>query len=144
MATRTADRVEALAALRLLEHCSRRDLTALARIGVDEAFPRGSVLTREGQTGGLAYVVLEGCAVARRAGRRIGELGPGEVVGELSVIDGGPRTATVTAETEIRALAIDGAELRKVLARSPRLTAALLRTLAERIREADRRVDLRA
>ncbi|MDA8284921.1 MAG: cyclic nucleotide-binding domain-containing protein [Actinomycetota bacterium] len=140
---RKADKVEALARLALLEHCTRRDLTALASVAVEEDFPPGAVLTREGQRGGLAFVLLSGAASARRGNRRIATIRPGEIVGEMSLIDGAPRSATVTADDAVRALAINVDDFRALVGRSPRFTAALLRTLAGRIRDADRKGELR-
>lgn len=134
---RKAEKIEALAALPLFEHCTRRDLTAVAAASVEEDFPRGSVLTREGQRGGLAFVLLSGSATARRNNRSIGTLGPGSIVGELSLVDGRERSATVTVDEDARVLAINGDDFARLVAQSPRFTVALLRTLAGRIRDAD-------
>jgi CRP/FNR family cyclic AMP-dependent transcriptional regulator len=143
VALRKPEKIEVLSALALFEHCTKKDLAALATVSVDESFPPGAVLTREGQLGGLAYVLLAGSATARRRGRKLATLGAGAVVGELSLIDGGPRTATVTADEALEVLAINADDFRRLVVHSPRFTVALLRTLAGRIRDADRRGDLR-
>jgi CRP/FNR family cyclic AMP-dependent transcriptional regulator len=102
----------------------------------------GAVLTREGQQGGLAYVVVAGTVKATRKGRRVVMLGPGSIVGELSLLDGGPRTATVTAVDDVSLLEINGDDFARLIAHSPHFTANLLRTLAGRVRATDRRLDL--
>jgi CRP/FNR family cyclic AMP-dependent transcriptional regulator len=135
-----AHKRELLAGLPLLAHCTKKDLAALAAVVVDETFDAGHVLTREGQLGGLAYVLVSGTVTLRRKGRRVGRLGPGSIVGELSLIDGGPRTATVSADVPVEVLSVNADDFRRVVLASPRLTLALLRTLAERIRDADQRV----
>jgi len=138
-----ADKADVLARLPLFEHCTKKDLAQVAGVSVEQQFPAGAVLTREGHRGGLAYVILSGRATARRDGRRVGELAAGDVVGELSVIDGGVRTATVSADDPVDALVINDSDFGRIVRHSPRFTVALLRTLAGRIRDADRRGDLR-
>lgn len=143
VALRTAEKVAILSQLPLFEHCTKKDLTRVATVSVEQAFAPGAVLTREGQVGGLAFVLLRGSATVRRNGRKVGDVDAGGVVGELGLIDGGPRTATVTAREPVEALAIAAGDFRDVVAHSPRFTAALARSLAGRIREADRRGDIR-
>ena len=91
------EKVRLLAPLSLFEDCTQKELAKVADISVEGSFAPDAVLTREGQEGGLLYVVIDGEAVVSRRGRRIGTLGPGEVIGELSLIDGGPRSAEVRA-----------------------------------------------
>lgn len=133
-----ARKVELLAGLALFEHCSRRELGEVAALSVDEHKPAGAVLTRQDQAGDLAFVLVDGRVRASRNGRTLGTLGPGTIVGELSLIDGGPRTATVTALDDLHVLEISGEDFRRLLADSPHITANLLLTLAGRLRETDR------
>jgi CRP/FNR family cyclic AMP-dependent transcriptional regulator len=143
VALRKSEKADVLARLPLFEHCTKRDLGRIASVSVQQQFAAGAVLTREGRRGGLAYVLLGGSVTARRAGRKVGALGTGAVVGELSLIDGGTRTATVTADEAVDALVINAGDFRKVVLESPRITLALMRALAGRIRDTDRRGDLR-
>lgn len=138
-----AQKVAILQSLPLFEAATKRELGAVAAVAVDTELPAGTVLTREGATGGLAYVVVDGTVVATRKGRAVGTLGPGSIVGELSLLDGGPRTATVTATDRVTVLELAAEDFRKVLDRSPAFAAGLLRALAGRLRETDRKIDLR-
>jgi CRP/FNR family cyclic AMP-dependent transcriptional regulator len=137
-----AKKVELLAGLPLFERCTRKELSEVAALTVEEERPDGAVLTREGQTGALAFVVVEGTVRATREGRSLGVLGPGSMVGELALIDGHPRSATVTAVGPVRVLEISADDFRRFVGHSPRFTANLLRALAGRLREADRRADM--
>lgn len=132
-------KIDALRNVRLLAACTNRELAEVASLTVPATLPAGTVLTREGQTGGLAYVIESGTAEVRRGDRRVATLGPGDVVGELSLIDGGPRTATVRATSDVEALEITTRDLQRLLRDAPRLRRSLLQALAARVREVDRR-----
>jgi CRP/FNR family transcriptional regulator, cyclic AMP receptor protein len=133
-----------LASLALFARCSRRELADVAGVTVEATMPAGAVLTREGHRGALAYVIVDGSVQVTRGGRTVGTFGPGAIVGELSLIDGGVRTATVTAVDEISVLQINAEDFQRLIERSPHLTANLLRTMAERLRVTDQQVDLLA
>ena len=72
-----------------------------------------------------------------RDGKRLALLGPGDVVGELSLIDGKPRSATVTATSDLEVLELDRADLFKLMAKAPPVVRKLLESLAQRLRDAD-------
>ena len=83
-------------------------------------------------------VVLEGEVSIRRNGRKVATLGPGAMVGELSLLDHGPRTATAVCETDCLLLVIDQRHFRAVLEDVPSMSVKLLASLAGRIRDLDR------
>ncbi len=132
-------KVDTLRAVRLLASCTGRELAEVAAVAVPASLPAGTVLTREGQVGGLAYVLETGTCDVVRKGRTVATLGPGDVVGELSLLDGGPRTATVVAATDLEVLEIASRDFQRLLRQAPRLRRSLLAALAGRIREVDRR-----
>jgi len=132
-------KIEALRAVRLLSSCTDRELTEVSAVAVPARWPAGTVLTREGKTGGLAYVIESGRCDVLRNGRTVASLGPGDVVGELSLLDGGPRTATVVAATDVEVLEIANRDWQRLLRTAPRLRRSLLAALAARVREVDRR-----
>ena len=133
------DKVETLARLPLFDACSRRELAQVASISVDMTRPAGTLLTREGRDGGLLFVILEGDAEVTRDGTVIGELGSGDVVGELSLIDGQARSASVRAVTDVHVLEIAADDLRALVRISPKITRNLLRALSLRIRHTEER-----
>ena len=97
------------------------------------------MLTDQGQTGREAFVIVDGSATVKRNGKKVATLGPGAVVGELSLLDHGPRTATVTCDTDCDRARHRPAPLpRPCSTTCPALSHKLLATLAGRIREFDR------
>ena len=84
-----------------------KDLETFAKLGDEIMLPAGERILREGVVGRQAFFVLEGRAVVTSAGRAVGAVGPGEFVGEWSLVRGEPRAATVTTETRMTVLAFD-------------------------------------
>ena len=132
-----ARKIDLLAQMPLFSACTRRELGQVASRTVPAELPSGSVLTRQGSAGGLAYVIAAGHAEVTRNGRRLATLGPGAVVGELSLIDGEPRSATVRARTDLEVLEIDRRDLDKLLRKMPSVRRKLLESLATRLRATD-------
>jgi CRP-like cAMP-binding protein len=122
----------------LLSSCTNRDLQKIASAADEIQVPAGHVLVDQGQTGREAFVIVEGSATVRRNGKKVTTLGPGAVVGELSLLDHGPRTATVIADTDTTVLVVDQRHFLAVLDEVPALAHKLLASLASRIREFDR------
>jgi len=130
-------KVELLEGISLFSACTKRELGQVASLMVPAELPAGTVLTRQGAAGGLAFVIASGQAEVTRSGKRLAVLGPGDVVGELSLIDGEPRSATVTALTDLEVLEIDGRDLDKLLRKVPSVMRKLLESMAGRLREVD-------
>jgi CRP-like cAMP-binding protein len=98
----------------------------------------GTLIVDQGQTGREAFIVLEGTVLVKRNGKKVGSFGPGTVVGELSLLDHGPRTATVICETDCDLLLLDQRHFIGVIDDVPALAHKLLAALAGRIRDLDR------
>ncbi len=133
-----ARKVELLVAIPLFSTLSQRELGQVATVTVPSQLPAGAVLTRQGQKGGLAYVIADGRAEVVRGNRRLATLGRGDVVGELSLIDGEPRSATVKAITPLEVLEISAGDLNRLLRKAPGVRRKFLEALSERVRQADR------
>jgi CRP/FNR family transcriptional regulator, cyclic AMP receptor protein len=101
--------------------------------------PAGTILTRAGRDGGLMFVILDGQAEVEKDRTVLGRLGPGDVIGELSLIDGKPRSANVRAVTDIRVLELAQNDFRSLVDASPKFVQSLLRALSLRIRDGDSR-----
>jgi CRP/FNR family transcriptional regulator, cyclic AMP receptor protein len=130
-------KVELLRQIPLFSTCSQRELAEVAALTVEAAFGKDAVLTREGQAGGIAFVIAEGTADVIRSGKRLARLGVGDVVGELSLIDGQPRSATVVATSDLVVLEIAQTDLRRLLKRAPSVVRKLLEALSLRLRDTD-------
>jgi CRP/FNR family cyclic AMP-dependent transcriptional regulator len=137
MATRK-QYLEHLQSVPLFAGCSRKELEKIARAGDEISMTAGSLVIDQGQTAREAFVLLDGTATVKRNGRKVTTLGPGAVMGELSLLDHGPRTATVTCDTDCSLLVIDQRHFLGVIDEVPSIAAKLLATLAGRIRDLDR------
>jgi len=133
-----ADRklVEQLKTVPLFSGCSTRELASLGRFLREVDFPAGRMIVQEGRTGTGLHVIIEGetkVVVGDRTRRR---LGPGEFFGEISLLDRGPRTATVVAETPVRTLTLSAWNFRAALKEHPSMAVKMLEELASRVRSA--------
>jgi len=139
MASRTKH-LEHLAEIPLFSALSKRDLGRIAKASNEITVAPGHVLVDQGDAGREAFVVIDGTATVKRNGRKVGTLSPGDAIGELALLDHGPRTATVTADTELTALVLSAREFAGVVEDVPGLAQKLLAQLAARVRELDRQI----
>jgi len=131
-------KLELLGQLELFSHCRKTDLARIAALVDEVEAPQGKTLTREGELGWEAFVVAEGQATARRGSRKVATIGPGSIIGEMSLLDRGPRTATVTAETDMHLLVLSSRALSQLLDEVPSVGRRILSGMAERMRELER------
>ena len=126
-------KVDVLRRVPLFSACSKRQLEAVASIADEIDLPAGKVLIREGERGREFFVLLDGEAEVTQGGQQIRTLGPGDFFGEIALISNTPRTATVVAETPLRALVITDRAFRTLLERMPELQPRVMQALAERL-----------
>ncbi len=131
-------KLDQLSQVPLFAGCTNKELQAIAKAGDEITMTAGTVIVDQGQLGREAFVVLDGEVTVRRSGRKITTMGAGAVVGELSLLDHGPRTATVVCDTDCVLFVIDQRHFRGVLENNPSFAVKLLATLAGRIRDLDR------
>jgi CRP-like cAMP-binding protein len=130
---------EIIAGVDLFAGLSRHQLKQLASASREVTHGAGHTVAAEG-LGGLAFhLLLEGSASVTKNGKELRTLGPGDYFGEISMIDGKPRSATVTATAPIKVLAIPHQDFEAVIDKDPDFARALLRTLCARLREAEAR-----
>jgi CRP/FNR family transcriptional regulator, cyclic AMP receptor protein len=132
-------KAELLGNVRLFSNCTNRELARIASL-VDEVDARkGNVIVREGEPGRECFVIAEGKARAAIRGKGSVALGPGSFFGEMSLLDQGPRSATVTAETDMHLLVLGSREFSSLVNEVPTVAVRMMRGLAERLRGAERR-----
>jgi CRP/FNR family cyclic AMP-dependent transcriptional regulator len=118
-------------------------LTRLAERGNPRVFSIGSVLMRQGELADSMYIIATGRVRVERshpdllAPLILADLGPGEVVGEMGLVDGQPRSATVEALEDTETLELDAFDLSQVVLRYPEVSMALLQTISRRLRSID-------
>ena len=127
-----------LSTIWLFASCSVRDLRKV-RQSLDEMTAEpGEVLTEEGSAGHEFFFIVKGTAAVKRKGRKVATLGPGKYFGELALLDRGPRSATVVAETDMELLVLEQRHFLGLLDTMPSLARKLLGAMAARLREADK------
>jgi CRP/FNR family transcriptional regulator, cyclic AMP receptor protein len=129
---------EALVDVPLFSTLSKRQLRHIAGLSEEQEFDEGTALAEEGKPGDTFYVLLTGEAKVVRGGRRLDRLIPGDFFGEIALIDGGPRTASVVATTPVTTLTIQRKRFRKMLEEDPSIVLAMLEELAKRLRNNER------
>ena len=131
-----AGRVDALRKVPLFSGFGDRDLERLSREFKERTFRAGTEVTREGAPGAAFFVIAEGEATVTVEGEERGKLGPGDYFGEMALIEEAPRSATITADTDLRCFGLTPWEFRPFVERHPEVAWALLQTLSRRLRAA--------
>jgi CRP/FNR family transcriptional regulator, cyclic AMP receptor protein len=130
---RRSDKVDVLSRVPLFDGLSRRELGEIARNVTEVDIAPQEYLAFEGEIGTQAMVILAGKVTVRKKGRKIADLGPGDVVGEMSLVTSRRRNATVRAESFVSALVMDSKEFANVMDEHPQVATKILRTVAERL-----------
>ena len=141
--SRGPDRVESdwvpvLAEVPLFANLSRRHLKRVASLARMRRFHSGSMIVRLGDTGSTFYVLLDGTARVVTPRSRPRRLKTGDFFGEMALFDDSPRSADVVAEDEVLTMTINCSAFRKLVRGEPALAVELLRTLAARLRAAEK------
>lgn len=130
-------KVEALRQVSLFQAMSDAELETLSRHVDEVALNAGDKLATQDQHEPQMFVLVDGAARVERNGTRIADLGPGDVVGEIALIDQGPRTADVVVEEDGKAYVMHSRDFLSTLDGSPGFAKAVLKALAGRLRSAD-------
>jgi CRP-like cAMP-binding protein len=123
----------------LFSNLAPRYLRRLADLMGEERYMEGARIVRDGDIGDTFYVILEGEAkVVSPTGRTVNRLRPGDYFGEISLLDGDVRTATVTSETPMTLMILERPRFMKLLKEEPEMTMHLLQGLARQVRRTSR------
>jgi CRP-like cAMP-binding protein len=134
---RRSEKIDVLRKVPLFGNLSQRHLNIIAKHADEVRLGEGKILARQGEQGQEFLLIVEGSARVERNGKLIAKLAAGDFFGEMSLIDGKPRTATVIAETPITLLVIHTRSFGYLLDTVPGLQKKVLVTLCERLRKAD-------
>ncbi len=119
-------KMELLRGVPLFQGLSKRQLEQVASLVDEIQLPADRELTQEGTSGKEFVVLVDGVADVTRNGELINTLGPGDFLGEISLVTGWPRTATVTTRTASRVLVLSAVGFRSLLQRMPRIQSKVL------------------
>lgn len=126
-------KVDLLRTIPLFADCSRRELREIAAAADEVVVPAGTTLTREGASGKELVVIVDGGADVVRRGRRINRVGTGDFIGEIAIVSGAPRTATVRTTAPTHALVLTARDFRTLLRRVPSIQLKVLDAIARRL-----------
>jgi CRP/FNR family transcriptional regulator, cyclic AMP receptor protein len=141
VARKRSDHLEKLRRVPLFAGCSDRELKSIAASVKEVHFPAGKTICKEGDSGVGLHVILDGDTKVQINGRTRRRLGPGAFFGEIALLDGGPRSATVIAETDVTTLWLAVWSFRSVLSANPSLAVKMLEELGRRVRSTDRSIN---
>ena len=133
MAKKSAEDV--LKSVPLFEGLSKGELRDVADQAREELYSPGQDIVTEGQAGGPFFVLTEGRAEIIIGGNKVGEYGPGAAFGEMALLEGSKRSATIRAQTHVKAVAITSWNFLALLQDNWELTKKILATLSKRVRD---------
>jgi CRP-like cAMP-binding protein len=120
----------------LFTSCSKQELDAITRAAKEVKHRTGHVIAREGDVGVGFFLITDGTAEVTIGGKKRAALGPGDFFGEVSLLDRGPRTATVTATSPITMLGLTAWTFRGLIDQHPSIAMNMLKVVAQRLRAA--------
>ena len=135
---RTSETVDLLSKVPIFSGLSKKELQRIAESVKEVAHREGAVLAREGESGLGFFLITDGTARAEVGGRARTRMGPGDFFGEISLLDGGPRTATVLAETPVRTLALTQWVFKSLIENNPSIASKMLKVMASRLRSSSK------
>ena len=132
-----SQKVEMLQGIPMFSYLTKKQLLEVARHTDEIQVDAGSVLARAGDMGRELFIIVEGTATVSRNGTTLAQLGRGDWVGEMALLDHKPRSADVVADGPMSVLVVSGQEFKPLLESAPDLSLRLLRSMAQRLRDAD-------
>ena len=126
-------KVDLISKVPLFGRLSKRELEQIASVADEIDLADGKELTREGEAGREFFVLLEGTADVIQGGEQVNSLGSGDFFGEIALISDGPRTATVTATSPVRALVVTARSFQRLVEQMPEIERNVLAAAAERL-----------
>jgi CRP/FNR family transcriptional regulator, cyclic AMP receptor protein len=131
------EKIDLLRSVPLFSGLGERELERISTLADVVDLPADRILTTQGRLGWEMFILVSGRAGVERDGQRINEVGPGEVIGEIALLDGGPRTATVTLSEPSRLLVLARREFQALMDEFPDIRLQVLEAVARRLRTLD-------
>ncbi len=125
---------EFLARVPIFAACTPEEIAAIAAVSQESFFEAGQIVVTQGTPGQAFYLVMEGRVEYLRDGNVLGEFGPGEFFGEMSLLDEAPRSATVRTLENTSCLMLSSWDFKALLLKRPEIAVKLLGVLSQRIR----------
>jgi CRP/FNR family transcriptional regulator, cyclic AMP receptor protein len=134
----TNEAITMLAEVPIFSGLSKKELTAIAKAAKEVDHRQGATLAREGDTGLGFFLILDGVAEVKVGDHHVRDMSRGDFFGEISLLEGGPRTASVNAATDIRLLALTQWVFKRLVEQNPNIASKMLKIMAQRLRTSAR------
>ena len=131
------EKLDLLKRVPLFRSCGASQIERVGMLTDEVDLPKGRVLMRQGERGEEMFVVVDGAADIQRDGSVIGHAGPGDFFGEIALLDGGPRTATVELTEDSRLLVVSRRDFQSLIEELPEIRLQVLEALAHRVRASE-------
>ena len=132
------EKLDLLRRIPLFSGLGNREIERLGQLTDEIDLPAGRVLMRQGDSGSELFVIVSGGATVERDGEALSPCSAGDILGEIALIDGGPRSATVTLSEPSRLLVLTRSAFLSLMDEFPSVRGTVLETLAQRVRGLDR------
>lgn len=119
----------------------RHELEMIGRLLKEQRYTKGTVIVKNGATGQGLFIIKEGSVSVKRDGHAVARMGPGDFFGEIAVLDGGPRTADVQADTDTVCLTMVSWDIKPLLMENASIAYKMLQQIIRRLREARPQAD---
>lgn len=129
--------LDMLAVQPLFSGLSQKELRSIVALGTYVEIKAGYVLTEEGAYGREAFLIVSGNARCLVGDKEVAVLGPGDLFGEMSLLDQAPRSATVVADSDMSVTVLVRSEFVRLIEASPKIALKLLAAMAARLRSVD-------
>lgn len=136
---RKDSKLQHLSTVPMFSSLSQTELRTVGRLSDIVHYSEGDVICEEGTNGREFFLVMDGQAEVKKGKKTIAKMKPGSYFGELSVLDGGPRSATVVAGSDMELLVLEQRQFSGLIRELPAIGAKVLATMAARLRDADKK-----
>ena len=136
----TVEKVLFLKSVDLFSRIPGEDLAQVASIAQEITFEQGDTIIQEGEMGDSLFLMIEGQVLVHRQGKEITKLGERESFGEMALLDNEPRSASVTATTDVTCLKVERDDFYDLMSEKIEIAHGIIRTLTHRLREADQKL----
>jgi CRP-like cAMP-binding protein len=136
---RGSDRkVQLLSKVSMFSECNTKELARIASLADEIEVDRGTVLTKEGLPGRECFVVSSGKAKCTLRGKRLATFGPGDVFGEMALLDNEPRSTTITADTDMVLFVVDSRSFWGLCEQAPSVARKIMKSMSQRLRRVEK------
>jgi len=138
----TVEKVLFLKSVDLFAKIPGEDLAQIAGIAQEVSFEQGELIIQEGEMGDSLFLIIEGQVQVHRLGREISKLGERDAFGEMALLDHEPRSASVTAQSDVTCLKVEREDFFELMSEKIEIAHGIIRVLTHRLREANEKLSV--